>query len=500
MEYVDKTNEKLLKELLDLQQKYDAVSLLYETEKSTLAALIENNSDAILVKDCNRRVIASNSSFLNVRGYASITELIGKTDAEILNISEDTEPAFSHKQEDLKALQLSPRESIQKEENISFPNGELKTFITKRFPIFIDKKLIGIGVIMYDITEEEQIKKNLLKLNQKYQSQSEHLKILNRHYQLINDYSSDVVAMYDYAVNPLYISPSIKNYVGYEASVFFSKTYNFDIVHPDDKQQVVALIKTLKKRNLKNHTNTYRIKHKNGYYFWNESISHVIEEDGERYIIVNSRNIDERKKTEIKLKQSETMLRAMYDSSSEASAVIDLNLSFLFINKLAKKIHKSIFGKEPQIGDSALDYIVPDLQGEFVSYYQRVLQGESIYIEKKHGEAWWASSLFPVYDDENNIVGISDNAKDITARKENELKMLKQNETLQQIAWEQSHKLRRPVASILGLINIIQQYKTLTEKEQDQYLTYLLQAVQELDQVIHKIVALSSENENKPSK
>ena len=296
MKCIDKTKKELLEELSDLQQKYDAVSLLYEKRKSMLEELIENNSDAILVKDCNRRVIAGNSLFLKVRGYGSIAELIGKTDAEILNISENVEPAISNKQEDLKALQLLQGESIQKKEHISLPNGELKTFITKRFPIFIHKELIGIGVIMYDFTKENQVEKNLLKLNQKYRSQSEHLKVLNRHYKLINDYSSDVTAMYDYAINPLYISPSIKNYVGYEASVFFSKTYNLDIIHPDDKQQLITLFDDLKKRNLKKYTNTYRIKHKNGHYFWNESICHVIEEEGEKYIIVNSRNIDERKK------------------------------------------------------------------------------------------------------------------------------------------------------------------------------------------------------------
>lgn len=206
-------------------------------------------------------------------------------------------------------------------------------------------------------------------------------------------------------------------------------------------------------------------------------------------------NIDDRKQAERKLKQSETMLRALYDSSSEASTFIDKDFHILFTNKLAKEICKNIFGKEPQIGDRCLDYIVPDLQAEFADYYQRVLQGEIIYVEKEHCGSWWRFSLFPVYDNENNIVGISDNVKDITVRKENELKILKQNETLRQIAWQQSHEVRRPVASIMGMYNLLKDDQTATEEEKQKYLDYLLQATKELDKIIHKIVIQANENE-----
>ena len=73
--------------------------------------------------------------------------------------------------------------------------------------------------------------------------------------------------------------------------------------------------------------------------------------------------------------------------------------------------------------------------------------------------------------------------------------LLKQNETLRQIAWQQSHEVRRPVANILGLINLIKMDKASTQEEKEQYLNYLFQATQELDEIIHKIVARSNESE-----
>jgi light-regulated signal transduction histidine kinase (bacteriophytochrome) len=79
--------------------------------------------------------------------------------------------------------------------------------------------------------------------------------------------------------------------------------------------------------------------------------------------------------------------------------------------------------------------------------------------------------------------------------KQKEVKILKQNKTLRQIAWQQSHEVRQPVVNILGIIDVIKTDKTLKPEEQEQYLTYLFQATQELDRIIHKIVAQSNENE-----
>jgi PAS domain S-box-containing protein len=426
MDYQNTTKEELLKDLHDLQQKYDAISLLYETEKSTLAALVENNSDVMLVKDCNRRIIAGNSAFLDAAGFNSLTELIGKTDADILNIPENSEPVFSYKQEDLKALQLPAGEIIQREENIPFPNGELKTFLTKKFPIFINKKLIGIGVITSDITKRKQAEQNLLELNHQYLSQSERLKILNRHYQLVNDYSSDVTAMYDDAGKPVYISPSVKSYVGYEASEF-TKVSVFDIVHPDDKQQLFTEIEGYKAKGIKDYTTTYRIKHKNGHYFWNESVCHVIEESGETYTIVNSRNIDERKKAELAIRESEKKYRLLIDNISDLVCEIDEDGIYTFVSSH----YKELLGYEPEelIGQYVIDLIHPDDLIVSQKKYEQIKNTfeksiDTWRFKHKNGEYRIIESKGTVYTNSKNEKRTVVISRDITERKvlEDELK------------------------------------------------------------------------------
>ncbi len=327
-------------------------------------------------------------------------------------------------------------------------------------------------------------------------------------------------------------------------------------------------------------------------------------------------DISREKKIQTELRQSEIMLRALYDSSSEALTLIDTNYKTLYNNKLAKEIAKRIFGREAQIEDVSLDFYVPELREEFANYYQRVLQGETIRVEKEYQGIWWRFSLYPVYDNENRIFGVATNLKDITRRKQQDLalyetqqrlnkiieavphpllivdaetiqiiyvnaefekvfgyteqevigkevdfllperyrakhrflqeeylkeggliknmglylpalvkngteiytdaslntfvadgkkyvivilqdvterkkqqdQILEQNKALQEIAWQQSHEVRRPVANILGLCNLLRDYKDEPEEIRDKYLEYMLKATQELDDIIHKIV------------
>jgi PAS domain S-box-containing protein len=83
--------------------------------------------------------------------------------------------------------------------------------------------------------------------------------------------------------------------------------------------------------------------------------------------------------------------------------------------------------------------------------------------------------------------------QEVNERKQAEEKILAQNEILREIAWHQSHTIRRPVATILGLINLINKEENATEAEKKQYLNYLLETTQELDSVIHTIVEKTNE-------
>lgn len=74
--------------------------------------------------------------------------------------------------------------------------------------------------------------------------------------------------------------------------------------------------------------------------------------------------------------------------------------------------------------------------------------------------------------------------RDITIRKNYEHRLLRKNEILKNIAWENSHKFRKPVSNIIGILNLMK----IEEKGMDAtLLTMLERSALELDEMISKI-------------
>lgn len=75
---------------------------------------------------------------------------------------------------------------------------------------------------------------------------------------------------------------------------------------------------------------------------------------------------------------------------------------------------------------------------------------------------------------------------DITDKKTAERKLMSQNEKLRNIAWLQSHEVRKPLANILGLLSLMESQKIHTEH--GHVFHYLKQSSDELDQIIRNII------------
>jgi PAS domain S-box-containing protein len=213
-------------------------------------------------------------------------------------------------------------------------------------------------------------------------------------------------------------------------------------------------------------------------------------------VTINTKNIQEKKQAILALQEKEYMLRAIYQSTSEASTFIDKNFVVRYSNHVAKQITKQLFGKEEVVGDNVLEYVLPEYKEEFEAHLQDVIQGKSISVERYDGRHWWQISLYPVFDEQQQIMGIAHNVKDISERKYKEAQILQQNEQLRAIAWQHSHELRRPLANVLGLCDLLKEAQE--EAKRIEYIEYLLQEAAALDALIHTIVAKANTITHKP--
>jgi PAS domain S-box-containing protein len=186
--------------------------------------------------------------------------------------------------------------------------------------------------------------------------------------------------------------------------------------------------------------------------------------------------------------KSEMKLKAIFDSSTDTHILVGRQLEVLAFNKSASVFIHTTFNKKLTNGDSILQYTSPELLKQFSKYFNVALGGRSIKREwalfpGTVNECWKETSFIPVKDISGIVIGVALNSTDITTRKRQEEQIRIQNEALQRIAIIQSHELRRPVASLLGIMDLMRM-----ENVEFSYFDIMEVTVQELDEKIRGIV------------
>jgi PAS domain S-box-containing protein len=216
-------------------------------------------------------------------------------------------------------------------------------------PIFDDKnEIVGRKGISQDITS---LKKAINKIKKG-----------DEMYRLLTDNSNDIICLQEPDSTFKYISPSIKNILGYEQSEFLGKKV-FSIVHPDDIQSFQNAMKKKLFKGLSIGAYPFRIRHKDGHFVWLEFLTSPVYKEGEiSYFVTSARDITQwiiakqeiqkyqtslqKLTTEITLieeKQKKEIATNIHDHLSQS-----LIISKMKINELKKKPQLKMIDKDLQ--------------------------------------------------------------------------------------------------------------------------------------------------------
>ena len=191
-----------------------------------------------------------------------------------------------------------------------------------------------------------------------------------------------------------------------------------------------------------------------------------------------------------KTAQSEGKLRAFFDSSPSCLVLLDKKYTILDFNKCGDFFMRTYRGKSIKTGNSILLYVNDDYVKKFVGYFELALNGittvrEVVLKNDTAKDSWWDITFQPIFDRSNNISGVSFTALNVDQRKKHMAKIVSQKSSLHDIAYIQSHEYRRPVASIMGLMNVIKQDNYEPNKE---CLVMMGVAVEELDLKLREVI------------
>ena len=187
-------------------------------------------------------------------------------------------------------------------------------------------------------------------------------------------------------------------------------------------------------------------------------------------------------------------LRAMFESLSDSYFLLGKNGEVIDFNKAAYEFIKDKYGMELSYGRIMTGFLTQAYREIFIHHYKNALNGERAQLERladygPKGSIWWDCVFEPVKNEQGEIIGVSYVSRNINDRKFDEEKIKEQNRLLTRVAEIQSHDYRGPVASILGLMNLIEEDDYNASKE---YLVMLQGAVKKLDEKIKEVVIVAS--------
>ena len=229
--------------------------------------------------------------------------------------------------------------------------------------------------------------------------------------------AQDAIVIVNPDVTIRYESPSMERMTGREAKDRIGKN-PFDFCHPDDITKVAeAFIQLLENKIAIAHTEL-RLQHKNGRWLTFEVIgTNLIDNPVVGGIVLNLRDITERKRVEEALQESEERFRSLVENAPYMIIIADREGKILLINYTA-----SGFSVEDTIGTSVYDYISVEYHDEVSRSINGIFEsGEPAAYEITGAgpdgtTSWYSVRLGPIKHD-GHIIAVTLMALDITERK-----------------------------------------------------------------------------------
>jgi len=271
-----------------------------------------------------------------------------------------------------------------------------------------------------------------------------------------------------------------------------NKRLFFNNVHPDDRQ---AVYNSLKEAATKGSSEiVFRFAHLDGSIRTFKSQITLKAGNGSLPDTVTGVTFDITKEKQLTetIRNTELNLLATINNTKDMIWSINTKLEIVFCNKSYQDSVFELAGVVPVPGD----YVLGEWGSESFfntrkKDYERALAGESFttFIEEYYNGSFFHKEIStnPIYDDEVNIVGVICIARDISEQKNQFVQIQRQNEKLREIAWIQSHKVRGPVASILGLASLFN-YDINDHHNNIEILEKLKIATDNLDSIIKEVV------------
>jgi PAS domain S-box-containing protein len=383
---------------------------------------------------------------------------------------------------------IEKKEKFEAEYRIIKKNGELRWVFESGQPVYDDDdKVSYVDGCIFDITVRKQAEAALAK-------SKDEIKRLA----LVAQNTTNSVMVTDADENIIWVNAGYTRVSGYNFDEVRGKKIGYSMIGPgfDETNYERVRFALDNKLPFKEEFCSYR---KDGEKIWLEVDCHPLLDETGRHLGFMAIETDITLRKQTLKQQAELLQRLSLATGSAGIGIFEIDL--LSNNVIWDDRMYELYGYQKdtplslyKIFDMAVHpedaEIMKKVIGELLSL-KKEISGAVYRIILPDGKIRYVESHALIRKSENGTaVSLIGTNRDITEAVEVQEKIKMQNKALREIAFIQSHEVRKPLANILGVIEILKYSTAVSELE---IFEHLVESAQDLDQQIRSIVSKTND-------
>lgn len=349
-------------------------------------------------------------------------------------------------------------------------------------PLKIQNQIKGVYGIAKDVTEKLIVKEKARKFEEKLLKSEKKFKALVQE-------GSDMIAIVNEEGYYEFVSDSVLNILRTSPKEYMGKSA-FDFIHPDDREYVrQEFLQLLESKQVM--ISPFRVRNAQNQWCWIESkATNLLQDPDVEGIVVNSKDITEAYLQKKKIEE----LNDRYNYASRATEDLIYDWDLLSDTIIRNQAFKN-YGftkKESESSENVwFDRIFEEDKTRVIGTIHSALRdpartkwNEEYRFVKKNGElAYLIDRAYILRDAAGKAIRVVGAVTDATESKKILKKIEKQNELLKEIAWEQSHIIRAPLARLKTLVDALDD-SSFEVWSKEELVGYIKSSADELDEII----------------
>ena len=197
-----------------------------------------------------------------------------------------------------------------------------------------------------------------------------------KHFRALVEHSLEEISLVSADGTLIFESPTTRRPLGYPPGSFVGGNL-FELFHPDDRAAAIQLLEQVVGQPGGYEEALFRLRHMDGSWRWMEGVvTNLLDEPAVRAVVINYRDVTERKQAEETLRASEDRYRDLVNSSQDLICTHDLEGRILSVNPFAEQMLG--YPTDTLLQMNLRDILTPETQNYFGRYLSNI---------RKHGIA-----------------------------------------------------------------------------------------------------------------